>query len=98
MREAAEAEIPRGARPVAKLAEANGWSVTAMYARGTTMDRYGRPGKLVDSLSLRMDRGEIYIAALWVDARFKLSWRCPPKEFPVAGNTGELRKWLRELP
>lgn len=96
LREATEAEVPGGARIKRKLAQANGWSVRAMYARGTRQHRTGKQGNVVDSMSLRMDRGNIYIAALWIDEKFDLAWRCPPGEFPTSGNSERLREWLVE--
>lgn len=53
-RPAAEDEIPAGARKVRKLAEAAGWLVSPTYARGTAIDRHGKPGALRHSLALRM--------------------------------------------
>lgn len=53
-RPAVDGEIPTGARRLAKTAAAAGWEVEPTYARGTTIDRHGRPGALIHSLAVRM--------------------------------------------
>jgi hypothetical protein len=53
-RRAVDGEIPTGARRLAKLAADAGWDVEPTYARGTTIDRHGRPGGLIHSLAVRM--------------------------------------------
>ena len=47
-------EIPRAAKTWIKNATAAGWRVVPTYARGTSVDRYGKPGHLTHSLALRM--------------------------------------------
>ncbi len=97
MRDATDAEIPGGARQVRKLAETHGWLVRATYARGTTPDRRVRkemrPGKVVDSLALRMRRGRERAVAVWIDAKFDVAytWGLAPR---VRWNSGQLREQL----
>lgn len=48
-----------GKRAVVALvrdAHAAGWTVTVTHARGWLPNQYGRPGKLLDSLAVRMSR------------------------------------------
>lgn len=73
-RPATDDEIPRGARPVRKQAEAAGWTVRATFARGT---RPGRTLVVVDSLVLRMRRGGELAAAMWLDGKFECAVRGP---------------------
>jgi hypothetical protein len=70
-RRAHAAEIPTGARRVLNVATAAGWTVVATYARGTAPTaRTWQPGKVIDSLALRMRNGARRAAAVWVDGRF----------------------------
>lgn len=52
---------------IRNLAGANGWQIRTTYARGTL---WGRSGKVVESIMLRMHRGPFWIAATWVEGKF----------------------------
>lgn len=69
-RVAEPAEIPTGARRVAALAAAAGWTVVATYARGTYP---GRVPRVVDCLALRMWRGRQRAVALWHGVKFQFA-------------------------
>lgn len=47
-------EIPAKAKTWIKKATAAGWRVVPTYARGTSVDRHGKPAHLMHSLALRM--------------------------------------------
>jgi hypothetical protein len=49
-----EDDIPASARAWRAKAQAHGWTVTVTYARGTKPDQWGRPGRVIQSLALRM--------------------------------------------
>lgn len=72
-RDATETEISRvgnrNTRTVVRIAEAHGWLVRATYSKGHLLAR-GKPGELVESIMLRMRRGQTWIAATWVDGKF----------------------------
>jgi hypothetical protein len=68
MRLAEPAEVPAGARRIAAIAEAAGWTVVATYARGTWPSKTPR---VVDSLALRMRHPAGRRSwALWHDGKF----------------------------
>lgn len=87
-------EIPRGARPIQRLAKAHGWTVVATYARGT---RRGRMPRIVDSLALRMGGpGKRYAVAVWLDGRVDCAFTHNPHKpaFPRRVRLAELRAYL----
>lgn len=66
--------VPLGARRLAKAAHLAGWRVLARYARGTTLDARGRPGRVVDDLALRLQRGRQGAVAHWVNGAFDMAY------------------------
>lgn len=70
MREAAESEIGRSPRALRKLAEGAGWAVRVTYARGTTMTAKGKPGKVVDSIAVRMHGVNRMAWGVWHDGGY----------------------------
>jgi hypothetical protein len=61
-----EADIPASARAWRAKAQSHGWTVTVTYARGTKPDQWGRPGRVIQSLALRMRHPDgRRAAALW---------------------------------
>lgn len=82
--------VPPAARRMMVVAEAAGWTVRAKYARGTSMDTRGRPGRVVDDVGLLLTRGGLRIIAHWTDRAFDWAW--------VVTTRGPLRKvGAREL-
>lgn len=94
-REATEEEIPRAAKLMRKRAEAAGWSVRATYARGTVMHLTGKPGKVVDSIALRMHKANRYAWAMWYDGSFETAqtWE-RGQGFPAGIGAHALTAWL----
>lgn len=66
-RDATEAEIWRAPRLVRKAALANGWEVRVTYARGTEMHLTGKPGRVVDSIAVRIRRPGVRGWAVWLE-------------------------------
>lgn len=97
-RDAQPTEVPVGARRLAKVGEAHGWNVAVTYARGTSMTATGRPGKVVDSILLRMARpapgGYACAVATWVDAKFDFGYAGMPGECGHRVGARELRAFL----
>ncbi len=85
-RPAAPREVPTVAAMFAEAASADGWAVQCTYARGTKIDFRGRPGKVVDSIAVRLRRGPDRAVGVWVDGAFTTgwSWRADPVSIPVA--------------
>lgn len=74
---------PDAALALAGWAEANGWAVTMTYARGTTQDGRGRPGRVVDSLAVRMWRfPDQRAVATYEDGRASGGWLWRTGELP----------------
>jgi hypothetical protein len=98
-RQAQPSEIPRGAKVITRVAEANGWSVAASYARGTSMHANGKPGRLVESCLLGMtreaDKGRV--VATWHDNSFDLSYASRNGETAQRLGARELRAFV-EVP
>lgn len=69
-RDAETQEIPRSAQSMALLAYKHGWSVRTTYARGTKMLATGKPGNVVDSIAVRLQRPGWRVAAIWIDGKF----------------------------
>lgn len=66
---------PDAALTLAGWAEANDWSVSLTYARGTIQDARGRPGRVVDSLAVRMWRfPDQRAVATYEDGRASGGW------------------------
>lgn len=91
---ASDNEISRGPKNIKTRAENNGWTVTVTFARGTQL---GRTPRVVNSIVLRMERGNEYAVAVWHDGKFNCAyvWRVDsivshPRKVPVT----ELRTWL----
>lgn len=87
-------EVPRGALVVQRAAQRAGWLVVPTYARGTALAARGKPGKVVDSLALRMRRPSdgLRAVAVWIDGGFCIgyAWR-PGVEWPGKVNVTDLR-------
>lgn len=83
-RDAADDEIPRGARGVMRAAVEQGWTVRVTYARGPALHaKSGEVLRIVDSVALRMRReghdglpGQLIerAVAVWHDGRAEDSW------------------------
>jgi hypothetical protein len=97
-RQAAPDEIPRGAGTIAKVAERCKWTVKVTYARGTSLTAGGKPGKVVDSVLVRMVRtdgdGYAHAVATWVDGKFDLAYVGRPHELARKVGAKELRVFL----
>jgi len=69
MRDAVSAEMPSSPRANALLAKRRGWLVRTTYAAGTSMTRYGEPGRLIESIAVRcarMDEDELTrVVMIW---------------------------------
>ena len=85
-RPALPAEVPPAAARLAEAAEAGAWIVELSYARGAQLDRYGRPGKVADSLAVRLSRGDDRAVATFLDGSFKTgwAWATEPVTIPIA--------------
>lgn len=69
-------EIPRGAQAVVNLAERNGWTVRALYARGTAP---GRAAKVVDLVALQIQGDTAFFVATWEDGKARSCWQVRPE-------------------
>lgn len=69
MRPAEVSELPRTALSLAKLADENGWDVSATHAVGV-WEAKGRPPRDVTSIAVRMAKQGARVAAIWVDGKF----------------------------
>lgn len=70
-RPAREGEIPRSAEQLGELAADAGWHTRYTYARGHRVARGGVPGKVVDSLAVRMTHPDGRRAwGVWHDGSF----------------------------
>ncbi|MBB4689799.1 hypothetical protein [Amycolatopsis jiangsuensis] len=90
-RPAADDELPRGARTVARLAEGAGWAVAATYSRGT---KPGRGLPVVDSIALRVRRDGVRAWAVWLNGKFDQAQMLPVGGMPVATTVAGLREVL----
>lgn len=61
--------VPSGARSLAKSALSAGCAVVITYARGTMKTQTTE--KVVDSIAVRMRRGERVAFGIWLDGRYK---------------------------
>lgn len=68
--------VPAAAQSIAKLARSNGWEVRLTYSRGTVPQASNRwePGKVVDGILLRAQRGSIGIVLSWEDGKSRSGW------------------------
>ena len=71
---------------LAEAATATGWSVALTYARGTKLDRRGRPGAVVDSVAVRLRRGHHRAVGIWEGSAFRAGWvwTIDPPTIPVS--------------
>jgi hypothetical protein len=97
-RDAQPAEVPLGARRIAKTAEANGWNVRITYARGTVLRANGKPGKVVDDILVRMARptvgGYSCAVATWIDGSYEFAYVGHPGEVGRKVGARDLRAFL----
>lgn len=93
---AGPSETPRGAELIRRVAVSNGWSIMATYARGTP-DVGSHPGRMIDSLALRMADGTHRAVAIWEDGKFAMAyvWCLDPPEAPLRLNATQLRAHLK---
>ena len=73
-RAAQSAEVSTSASVLAEAATADGWAVQLTFARGARLDRYGNPGKVTDSLAVRLSRGNRRAVATFLNGSFKTGW------------------------
>lgn len=66
--------VPRGAHMLAQAATRAGWGVVLTYARGTTLTAQGAPGRIVDSLAVRLRLGGERAVAVWIDGKVSLAY------------------------
>lgn len=66
--------VPVGARRLVAVGRANGWRTCVAYARGTAMDARGRPGRVVDDVGVRFQRGSQGAVAYWTDGGFDFAY------------------------
>lgn len=90
---ATDDEVPRGARTVVRLAEGAGWTVAATYTRGT---KPGRTRKVVDSIALRLRRGDVRAWAVWLDGKFDQAQVLPSGGAPISTTVAALREALAQ--
>jgi len=64
-------ETPKTAQSLATEAEANGWRVSTTFARGTSLDQYGNPSMVVDSVAVRLWRSPLRVVGLWRNGKFR---------------------------
>ena len=71
---------------LAETATAAGWAVESTYVRGSKLNRRGEPGKVVDSLAVRLRRAPERAVATWLDGVFSTgwTWTTDPVTVPVA--------------
>jgi hypothetical protein len=67
-RPATAGEMPRNAIALRHVAELTGWRVDVTYARGTYATR--STARVVDSLAVRMRRGDVRLVGIWHDGKF----------------------------
>lgn len=79
-------EIPASAAVLAEAASSASWSVDLTYARGARLDRYGKPGKVVPCLAVRLRRGDERAAATFWGGAFRTGWKwtADPPTIPLA--------------
>lgn len=63
-------ETPKTARRLATVAEANGWEVAVTWAKHWSEE--ARPPRAVETIAVRMWRGNVRLAGLWHDGKFKV--------------------------
>lgn len=90
-RPALAGEVPRSAELLGRYACSAGWGVMRTFARGTTLDAHGRPGRVVDCLAVRLARGPIRAVGLWDDGAYSCGL------MKVDGMRGVLRLKARQL-
>lgn len=90
MRQAEVSELPRTALSLAKLADENGWAVTATYAEGFQPVR-GKEPRPVTSVAVRMAKPNARLAAIWTDGKFT-SGLAPFKRYTLAQLKEEVQK------
>lgn len=93
-REAAEAEIPRAAKTMRALAVKHGWAVRATFARGTVLHQTGKPGKVVDSIALRMHAVNRAAWGVWHDGKFNSAQVWGRGDSPINVGATHLKAFL----
>ena len=96
-RPATDEEIPRGAKPMVKLAEANGWEYRVRYARGTLPigGLQWNPGHVVDGVALFARRGDFHLVAAWFEGKFDCCWVASANRKDITKvNSTDLRRVL----
>lgn len=76
-RPATEDEIPKGAKSILKLAEANEWVIgRSTYAKGYLPIAINNwtPGNLVESYVFGAEREDLRVCASWVNSSFSFSY------------------------
>ncbi len=98
-RPATEDEIPKGARSIIKLAEANDWFISRKtYAKGTspTGGLQWLLGEPVGSFVLGVSKGDLKVAACWVGGSFSFAFvRSSERKAATSVNSLELRAVLK---
>lgn len=95
MRPAQENEIPRAAALMRKRAVAAGWAVAVTYSRGTVLHRDGKPGRVVDSIAVRMQAVNRAAWGVWLNGKYD-SGQTWERGYPAPKNLGakELSKFV----
>lgn len=103
-REALLEEIPRGAKPVLKLARAGGWLSLTTYARGSIAVNVNVEGKretefrVVDSIVVRLRKDGRQAAAWWEDGAFGAAYLVDPDVGLFRLNSKQLKQRLVACP
>jgi hypothetical protein len=97
-RPAFDVEIPRTCRTLMATAEATGWQAEASYAHGTSITAQGQPGRLVESVVLRLWWGDHRLVATWHDGKFKSGWAHIPGYNAVRVGARDLGEIVKEAP
>lgn len=99
----------RTAGAMRNLALSNGWRSNVTYAHGTTMMANGKPGRLVESLALRMRypaevSGKVGAVAVWYGKPaggwgldLARVWPCSWEAFPIVVTADELKFTLTHV-
>ena len=98
-RPATGAETPATCRRLAKVADEHHWVHVTTYAHGTTLGSQGRPGRLIESVLLRLAHPSGRRAgAEWIDGRFSSAWAWVPGLILTKVKARELRAWIEGAP
>jgi hypothetical protein len=97
-RPAFDFELPRTAKTLLATAEATGWKARASYAQGTTVTAQGKPGRVVESVVLRLWWGHHRCVATWHDGKFSSGWAHIPGYNAVRVGARDLAQIVKEAP